>query len=68
MITPEGEPFAPRDTIERLNLPTFSSKEELFAILATPIEKPDRSKFTDISAMASTVDAYCQKVLNGSNR
>jgi hypothetical protein len=67
-ITRGGEPFAPPDTIERLNLQTFSSKEELLDILKTPAAAiVDRSKFTDAPALAMKIDTYCQKVLNGCN-
>jgi len=61
-----GETFAPKDTIHRLNLSTFSSREELLTRLDTPF---DGSKWgnrcTDIPEIATQIDSHCQKVLNG---
>lgn len=60
-----GEPFAPLDTIDRLNLQTFSSKEDLLSILKTPVKGVDGSKFTSMAKAVSIIDTHCQRVLNG---
>lgn len=63
-----GDPFAPFDTIKRLNLETFSSKEELLSILKTPIKEVDKSKFTSMAEVVRKIDAHCQRVLSEHNK
>ncbi len=61
-----GDTFAPKDTVNRLLLPTFSSREELFAQLNTPFDGSRWGKLcTDTPEGAAQVDSHCQKVLNG---
>lgn len=51
--------------IESLNLPMFSNADELKQILETPICNIDNpSTFTDMKTIVSTIDDYCQKVIN----
>ena len=59
-------PFIPQATIERLNLATFSTQDELLALLdAPPSIANQRKLFTDISDVVARIDAYCQENLDG---
>jgi len=59
-----GHTFAPIDTVNRLGLPTFSSREQLLSLLNTPF---DGSKWaglcTDAPEIVARIDAHCQRRL-----
>ena len=65
-IVMAGNPFAPWDTISRLNLPVFSGRNDLLYHLNRPRTSNDQKDHlcTDLSKVAIRIDTYCQKVLN----
>lgn len=46
--------------VKSLNLPTFSTQEELLGILNEPI-KETNNEFTDMSTIVNIIDEYCQR-------
>ena len=61
--TKDGHTFCHPSIVEDLNLSTFSTKEELFALLEKPPLPKPITKFTDMPDIAAKIDAYCQTVL-----
>lgn len=65
VLVPMGDerPFSPMT--DELELETFKTKEELFAILNSPRDGIDRlSRMTDMSKLVAMIDEYCQKNLD----
>jgi hypothetical protein len=62
-----GLPFAPQDTINRLGLETFATREGLLSLLNSPASKPPFSfdSCTSMPEMVATVDQHCQQCLKG---
>jgi hypothetical protein len=57
-----GVPFIPRATIDKLDLETFSNKDELLLLLNKPITVRDRRKmFTSMTSVANRIDSYCRR-------
>ena len=57
--------FIAKSIIDRLGLSTFSTKDELLALIDAPINIMDkRGLFTSISKVVSVIDAYCQRCLD----
>jgi len=60
-MVPECGPFCHPSLIERLGLQTFSTRDELMALLAEPNTfKPQLDKCTDYAEIVAHIDAYCQ--------
>jgi hypothetical protein len=58
----DSKPFAKHSVIDRLRLPIFSTREEMFTILKTPPEDSWREKLcTDMPNIVFRIDSYCQK-------
>lgn len=57
----DGVPQAPRGLVERLNLPTFADRDELLALLSSPVVDPlPPGALTDMPQVAARIDAYIQ--------
>lgn len=63
-VVPGGTPFAPQDTIDRLKLPTFSTREQLLSLLDRSHDGDWRAyACTDMPEIARQIDAHCKRVL-----
>jgi glycosyltransferase involved in cell wall biosynthesis len=62
-VNKNGATFAPREVVSGLKLSTFSSKEELMALLAQPVKNNGwrADLCTDMPEVVARIDAYCQK-------
>lgn len=59
----DGRPFCHPSIADDLQLPTFSCRDELMELLASPRPLPASDRFTDMPQVAAAIDAYCQGVL-----
>jgi hypothetical protein len=55
--------FLPQDLVDRLSIPVFSTREELYHLLDSPAPLPALGLFTDISDVVKRIDNYCQQVM-----
>jgi len=62
-----GQTFIPRDTVDRLELPTFSNMDEFFYQLNVPHDGRDNksNRCMGMPEIAAQVDRYCQRIING---
>jgi len=58
-----GKPFVHPSIVDGLGLSTFSTREELFALLAKPPGPIRNDQFNDMSVIVSRIDSYCQENL-----
>lgn len=58
----DGKSFCPKCVVESLNLPVFSTRDQLHNILSvSPPKDYDKSAFNDFSNIVAILDEYCQK-------